>query len=328
LVGLLPRRGRACAGAGFRLVVALALGGSACSDNRDTPSAPAPRTPSSTDGDSARPRVHAAAAVEEPPARAAAVEVVDFPVTGDEREALRAAGVVPAWDAVVDRGRYLARREQRGAVFGRLGGPVGHYHWLVDETEGAGALGIRISLPASARLAVGDRVVVRGAWRVDAERSWYFGVRRIERLSARASSGAHATGPDPWQGNPGLEIRAVGSAPEGAVPVSEMTGAGGGILFQVVNAPATAGDGWEISDRSDWRAVAILILPGENEPYGGQDFMTSRERWHLKKGVRYAVRIRRWRPPRQEGELPIFHATSAPLRIDPRAARANTDAGR
>lgn len=295
----------------------------ACSDSGPKNPAPGARRPAeSGDARAARPADGSGGGSSDlPPAPTDAITVTAFPVAGKEHDALQSAGVVSAWDAVIDRWRYLARREQRGAVFGRLGDLDGAYRWLVDETEGAGSLAIRVAIPKATEVAAGDRVVIHGAWRVDAGRKWYWQAERIFRLPSRERD-AEKLASDPYRGLPGQQIRVVESAPEGAVPVSEMTERGGGIRFQVVRAPALFGDGWEISDRSDWRPVAILRLPGEHKPYGGQDYMTAEERWHLKKGVGYAVRVHRWRPPRQEGELPELRATSAPLRIEPRAERS------
>jgi len=309
---LLRRRDRACS----RFVLS-ALAVCACSDSRSRSSEPDPVTaPSAVQvADQAD-----AAASAQPPARP--TPLPDFPITGKEREALRSAGVVPAWDAVIDRWRYLARRGHEGAVFGRLGEKAGAHHWLIDETSGAGSLGIRAALPARADLEVGDSLVLRGAWRVDQERRWYWQAVRIERLPASVEAGTDEE-PDPYAGQPGHVIKAIARRPKGAIRVSEVTQAGGDVTFGVVRRPPLYGDGWEISDRSDWRPVGILMLPGERKPYGGQDFMTDHERWRLDKGVQYTVRIRRWRPARKEGELPIMRAISAPMRIDRRAKRAD-----
>jgi hypothetical protein len=71
-------------------------------------------------------------------------------------------GAIPAWQAVVDRAQYLERRNQHGVVYGTLGAPVtvpagsgsgsgsaavpSDYTWLVDDTEGNGALAIKVLL--------------------------------------------------------------------------------------------------------------------------------------------------------------------------------------
>ena len=78
-------------------------------------------------------------------------------------------GSVAAWQAVIDRDRYLARRGQGAVIVGRMGGDAiapgarGVIRWLIDETEGNGALAVRVAL-AGTPPAEGDRVAVRGAW--------------------------------------------------------------------------------------------------------------------------------------------------------------------
>ena len=106
-------------------------------------------------------------------------------------------GAVPAWQAVVDRNLYLDRRGQHGVVYGTLGEPITipasgsgdaalaavatPYVWLVDDTEGNGALAIRV-LPASLAKA-GDRIAFAGAWALDEQRHYFWKASLASPLS-------------------------------------------------------------------------------------------------------------------------------------------------
>src|SRR6185312_14820604 len=100
-----------------------------------------------------------------------------------------AKSATSVWQAVVDRDRYLARRQQQGVVEGRLaaeaavaapaapsvpsvdGGapPAPRRSWLVDDSEGDGSLAIHVDLSgvAGAPPKPGARVAITGAWALD-----------------------------------------------------------------------------------------------------------------------------------------------------------------
>jgi hypothetical protein len=251
-------------------------------------------------------------------AAVAAAPVIEELATPDGAEAaLAALGAVPAWTAVIDRAAYLERRGQRGAVWGRLA-DTDDGRWLIDETEGDGALAIRVALPAWVQIAAGRRAVAWGAWTVDDERRW---VWRADRVALVPGSEEPAT--------PGAPIGVlapgvVAAAPDGAVAVSQVAGAGA-IVFEVVGAPRRPGDGWQIADGARQPPAALLLLPGEREPYGGQDLLGAGERWSLARGERYTIEVGRFRRPRDPATLPLLRAVSSPRRIDPSAADPATD---
>ncbi|HWN70484.1 MAG TPA: hypothetical protein VNM90_22745 [Haliangium sp.] len=235
---------------------------------------------------------------------------------GDEAEALRRLGAVPAWQAVVERGRYLARRGQQGVVFGRVGGPVAEpsssHRWLVDETEGEGALAIRLAFDPLVAVAQGQRVVAWGAWHLDAERRWYWHAERLALLPAAEGS--------PTTDVERLVIPVIDQAPRSAVPVSRLEG-DGEILFEVRGSPRHFTDGRTIADPGDIRAAARLLLPGEQPSYGGQEYRAPDERWQLARDTIYTVAVRRLRRQPADG-LPILQARGVPRRVDQAALRA------
>jgi hypothetical protein len=60
--------------------------------------------------------------------------------------------------------------------------------------------------------------------------------------------------------------------------------------------------------------VALLNLPGERATYGGQDMRAADERWTLRRGVTYWVRIGRIR--RHGVDKPAtINARTAPIRV-------------
>lgn len=228
---------------------------------------------------------------------------------GDETERLRRIGAVPAWQAVVERGRYLGRRGRQGVVFGRVGGPVNsadaRLRWLVDETEGEGALAIRLGFDPRITVMEGQRLVAWGAWWLDPERRWYWKAERVALLEP--GDGAMATAP------PGLVIPVLEDPPEGAVPVSQLA-TGGAILFEIRSVPRAPSDGWEITDPGSARPVARLLLPGEQPSYGAQDYRSPDEHWQLAPGTVYTVPVRQPRRSRSE-ELPVLQARGIPRRV-------------
>ena len=243
-----------------------------------------------------------------------------------------AEGAVPAWQAVVDRDRYLARRGQRGVVEGVVAGPAlrpapardagapaardagapadagtaAPLIWLVDDTEGAGCLAIRLAL-LDAPPPPGTRIAAVGAWVWGgAARGWYWQAETVAPLPAAPPA------PDDLAAPPGHDLAAA-PPPDDAHPVSAAV-AHGVVTFQVVAAPFGDGEGWKIADARGDPPVASLLLPGERRSYGGHDLRRPDERWHLRAGVTYWVRIgkiHRHGPDRPV----IIHGTSAPRRV-------------
>jgi hypothetical protein len=148
-------------------------------------------------------------------------------------------------------------------------------------------------------------VAAWGAWHLDDDRRWYW---RAERLALLApAEGAPPANVDR------LAIPDVDQAPASAVPVSRLEG-DGDILFEVHGSPRDPTDGREISDPGDDKAVARLLLPGEQPSYGGQDYRAPDEHWQLARDTVYTVPVRRQR--RQAADkLPILQAHGIPRRV-------------
>lgn len=271
-------------------------------------------------------------AVEEPPPIDASDEPLREPEPPDPGKLLAELGAVSAWQAVVDRGQYLARRGQHGVVYGTLGAPIlvpgptpappadggvapdaglvpSGVVWLVDDTEGNGALAIRVQLGAHAStVKQGDRVALRGAWMLDESRRWYWKVDDVTRLPPGAPSDLK----DPPSA-PGLEI-AEAPLPPGARPIS-LAKDNDLVYFTVTgSSPVLPGDGWRVADKVGAPVVALLNLPGERPSYGGQDFRTADERWQLRRGQTYWLRIGRIRRPAADKPA-LINARTAPVRV-------------
>lgn len=222
------------------------------------------------------------------------------------RELSEATGI-DAWQAVIDRDRYLARRGDEVAVVGRLGPTVGDDRWLVDDGEGEGLLAIRVALPAYARgLADHERVQVQGAWEVGPERRWRLRAREVGRVAGAPSYAPTYA--------PGHELEVLEQAPEAALPPSQVARRGE-TVFYVVAKPLRYGDGWQIADERGDEPVAWLWLPGERAIYGGQNLLTPDERWPLKVGGRYVVAVRRARDGRGEGAMRTIRAAGPPRAV-------------
>src|SRR5687768_13481864 len=56
------------------------------------------------------------------------------PLPTDPERAILQLGAVPAWEAVVQRDQYLARRGQHGVVYGRMGPEI--FAFATNEPEG------------------------------------------------------------------------------------------------------------------------------------------------------------------------------------------------
>ena len=262
-----------------RVLAALVLAG--CQGGRHQPAAAPP--PARTPRD-------ARAAVKPPAADAGPVDVGKM---------IADLGAIPAWDAVVDRAQYLARRNQHGVVYGTLGPAImmpapgadaglvaSPYTWLIDDTEGNGALAIRVELGArGGKLAAGQRVALGGAWALDDHRAWFW---KVDDSSPLPAAPAPATKDPPA---PPGHVIAAGPLPAGARPISK-AGDNDLVYFQLVGQPpAIDGDGWPVADELGDPVVALLALPGERASYGAQDMRAPDERWHLRRGVTYALRV-------------------------------------
>lgn len=230
-------------------------------------------------------------------------------------------GAIPAWKAVVDRDQYLARRGQGGVVYGRIGGAVpdatlpgatpdagvvvaqpAGLVWLVDETEGNGALAIRIRVPTAQP--AGARVAVRGAWKLDEARRWYWDAETVTPLPA--------TEPPPETVEPGLRIdKAMAPGGWSAVRSPDKVKDGEICGFTVVSVPANPGEGWGVSDKRWGTLMAYVRLPGEDPSFGGHDLRAADERWVLRKGWSYWVRVRKVR--RRGAQLPVIEAATPPV---------------
>ncbi|MBS1121269.1 MAG: hypothetical protein H6Q90_3497 [Deltaproteobacteria bacterium] len=253
----------------------------------------------------------------------------DEPEPADPGKLVAELGAIPAWQAVVDRAQLLARRGQHGVVYGRIGpalmvaGPTPEptdaglidagmiaspYVWLVDDTESNGALGIRVELGHGRDLKEADRVALGGAWAVDAERHWFWKVDTVQVIPPPPPTDLH----DP---SPPVPSHAVGNGglPAGVRPIA-LAKDGDAVYFTVVGAPpASEGDGWPVGNELGDPVFALLTLPGERSSYGGQDMRAPDERWQLKRGQTYWVRIGKIRLRADKPAL--IHARTAPVRV-------------
>ncbi len=245
-----------------------------------------------------------------PPAIDASEEPVREPEPPDPGKVLADLGAVSAWQAVIDRAHYLARRGQHGVVYGTLGAPVESYVWLVDDTDGNGSLAIRVVLGTFAsKVKQGERVALGGAWQLDENRRWYWKVDRLTPLLPAPPSDLKEP-----PSAPGHEIQ-LGALPPGAVPVSQATD-NDVVTFQVTGPRQLVmpGEGWPVADKLGQPVFALLNLPGEWPSYGGQDFRTADERWQLERGKTYWVRIGKIRRPSAERPA-LINARTPPIRI-------------
>jgi hypothetical protein len=239
----------------------------------------------------------------------------------DVGKAIAELGAISAWEAVVDRAQYLDRRGQHGVVFGTVGpaitmagsGDAGQidtpYVWLVDDTEGNGALAIRVLLgPKAASAKPGDRVALGGGWALDDNHAWFWKADAISPLPAAPPS----TAKDP-PASPGHTI-GNGELPQGARTMT-LAKEGDAAYFMIVGPPpANPGEGWPVADELGNPVYALLNLPGERASYGAQDMRSADERWQLKRGVTYVVRIG---PVHKHGpdKPATINARTAPVRV-------------
>ena len=181
------------------------------------------------------------------------------------------------------------------------------YVWLIDDTEGNGALGIRIALGDKAQ--EGDRIAAGGAWQLDAERRWFWKPDTVQPLPPGPGNDLK----EPQPPEPSHAI-AGGSLPAGVRTIS-VARDNDAVYFQIVGpAPASDGDGWQIADQLGSPVVAVMNLPGERATYGGQDMRAADERWQLKRGQVYWVRIGKLRK-RGPDKPTTVNARTAPVRV-------------
>jgi hypothetical protein len=157
--------------------------------------------------------------------------------------------------------------------------------WLVDDTDGNGSLAIRVAFSEDVP-AKGTRVAVGGGWTLTPDRRWYWKADALSKVGPPASPPAPLAEPPVPPGR----VIGKGDPPPGSRPVKKATD-NGIITFQVVGAPEGEGDGWRIANELGDPPAAILYLPGERISYGGHDLRSPDERWRLKRGTTYWVRI-------------------------------------
>jgi len=315
-----------------RIAIALvmAAAAAACQGQSETP-APAPPEPKPIDasiaiapieidaGDEAGSGSGSGSSSSETP------EIANGGDSPDDAEAL-GKSATSAWQAVVDRDRYLARRNDKGVVEGRVGpainppapvvdggappaGPT--YTWLIDDTEADGCLAIRVDFEDAAPK-VDARVAVTGAWALDDDRHWYWRADTVTPLPDH---------PPPSEPAPPGHVIALAPAPADARAAARLADGNGAIVFQIMSPPRQDGDGWTIANEIGDPPVARLVLPGERPSYGGHDLRQPDERWQLKRGVYYWVKVGKVRRPATKpgadpaDSLPIVRALIAPRRI-------------
>jgi hypothetical protein len=259
----------------------------------------------------------------------AAAEVADATVAVDDNEPvadpgklIADLGAVPAWQAVVDRGQYLARRNLSGVVYGTLGAPIqmadpasdgglvaSPFTWLIDDTEGNGALAIRIKLGKQAAKQ-GDRIALAGAWKLDDARHYYWEVDQLTVLPPAPPSDLK----DP-PAQPGHAI-VDGNLPQGARTISVAKDNDAVYFMLTGKPPAIDGEGWPVADELGDQVYALLNLPGERPSFGGQDFRRPDERWQLKRGHTYWVRIGKVRKSTKPDKPATINARTAPVRVN------------
>ncbi|HUS28540.1 MAG TPA: hypothetical protein VMZ53_08525 [Kofleriaceae bacterium] len=230
-------------------------------------------------------------------------------------------GAIPAWQAVVDRGEYLQRRGQHGIVYGTLGPTIqiadpasdgglinSPYTWLVDDTEGNGCLAIRVAL-GNKTPKLGDRVALAGAWKLDDKLEYFWDVAELTQLPPGPPSDLKDP-PSP----PGHALQ-EGPLPPGTRMIS-LAKDNDLVYFQVTGrVPLVDGDGWPVADQLGNTVVALLNLPGERPSFGAQDFRTKNERWQLKRGITYFVRIGKVRKNKDPLKPANINARTAPVRM-------------
>ncbi|CAN5204984.1 hypothetical protein BH11MYX1_BH11MYX1_49040 [soil metagenome] len=244
----------------------------------------------------------AAHAGEEPdePHADARVKVDEPEPAADPGKQIYDLGALPAWQAGVDRSSFLERRGQHGVVYGTLGEPitlpasgsgdaalaavVTPYAWLIDDTEGNGALAIRV-LPGRPEGKPGDRIAFAGAWALDEQHHYFWKASLATPLAPASPSKLK----DP-AAVPGHAI-VNGELPSGARPIGLAKENDAAYFTVVGSAPLAEGDGWLVADELGSTPYALLNMPGERASFGAQDLRTADERWSLRRGQTYWVRL-------------------------------------
>ena len=310
--------------AALALLVACQGGGG----DKPTPGSGSAPTPGEAGfGSSAPDDALAAVVIEDAP------RVEPEPEPPDPGKLIAELGAIPAWQAVIDRAQLLGRRGQHGVAYGKIGPPImvlgptpesvgsakpldagmiaSAYVWLVDDTDGNGALGIRI-LFGKDTAAAGDRVALGGAWLLDDAKQWYWKVDSLTVLPAAAPSDIK----DPPAPFPSHDVVQKGSLPAGARTIS-VARDNDAVYFQIVGPPPVRdGDGWLVANELGDVPFARLTLPGERAAYGGQDMRAADERWVLKRAQTYWVRIGKIRKHAKPDEPVSINARTAPVRLN------------
>lgn len=209
-------------------------------------------------------------------------------LSADAATATRPAAATPA-DAAIDGGLVKSP-----------------YVWLIDDTEGNGSLGIRIALGDRAK--EGDRIAAGGAWQLDADRRWFWKPDSIQALPPGPPSDLK----EPEPPEPSHAITGS-SLPAGAHAIS-VAHDNDAVYFQIVGpAPLVDGEGWQVADQLGSPPVAVMTLPGERASYGGLDMRTPDERWQLKRGQTYWVRIGKLH--KRADKPTTVNARTAPVRV-------------
>lgn len=284
---------------------------------------------------------------------AASEPVPTAPVVETAAQIISRLGAMPVWEGVVQRGQILARRGQRATLVGRVGPAVGQgsWIWLIDDTEGGGCLAARAAFVGEAP-ARGTLIAATGAWSLEvlegaapteAAASTEVAVPATTPAAPGAAAPAVVPAAPPvtrwvWQveasvtlgerarpaseeeaelsAEPGSAIGhepAVAPRPPQAVPISKAKD-NDLVAFQVLAAPKTLGEGWLVADALGSPPVAVLMLPGERQSYGGIDFRHADEHWRLRRGVTYVVRIGRVRK-KDPAKPAQINARNAPIKV-------------
>jgi hypothetical protein len=218
---------------------------------------------------------------------------------------------VPVPHAGVGSGSALVPRGPAGAAPAAPAGAATRlttspYVWLIDDTEGNGSLGILIALGDRAK--EGDRIAAGGAWQLDPERRWFWKPDSVQALPPGPPSDLK----EPEPPEPSHAITGS-SLPAGARAIS-LAQDNDAVYFQIVGpAPLADGDGWQVADQLGRPAVAVMSLPGERPSYGGQDMRSPDERWQLKRGQTYWVRIGKLH--KRADKPTTVRARTAPVRV-------------
>lgn len=261
----------------------------------------------------------------------AAVPAAEPPRAKTATETIAALGAIPAWEGVVQRGQLLARRGQRGVLYGKVGpvvegaGGEGELIWLIDDTDGEGSLAVRAKFPGAAPPA-GSRITARGAWLLPettgasipggasavapAAKRWIWQIEQSAALPDEPPGRVDPAAPPPSAiGHDPL----AAPRPAGAVPISKAKD-NDLVAFQVLAAPRRLGEAWLVGDQLGSPPVAMLSLPGDRPSYGGIDFRQPDEQWRLRRGVTYVVRIGKIR--RKDPAKPAtINARNAPIKV-------------